>query len=116
MPQIQLHQGDYSHRCTFVADMGAAYGTAKSGVAVASLGVMNPQLVMKSMIPVVMAGVIGIYGLIVAVIIVGQIPKQVTSPDYCAKIGYAHFGSGESAQLSHMPVIGKCSVRCNIWA
>ena len=98
MPQIQLQQGDYSHRCTFVADFGAAYGTAKSGVAVASLGVMNPQLVMKSMIPVVMAGVIGIYGLIVAVIIVGQIPKQVTSPDYCAKIGYAHFGSGESGR------------------
>ena len=92
---------DYSHSCMFVADMGAAYGTAKSGVAVASLGVMNPQLVMKSMIPVVMAGVIGIYGLIVAVIIVGQIPKEVTSPLYCAKIGYAHFGSGESAQLPH---------------
>lgn len=77
--------------------MGAAYGTAKSGVAVASLGVMNPALVMKSMIPVVMAGVIGIYGLIVAVIIVGQIPQEVSSPEYCAKIGYAHFGSGESA-------------------
>ena len=54
------------------ADIGAAYGTAKSGVGVASLGVMNPAAVMKSMIPVVMAGVIGIYGLIVAVIIVGM--------------------------------------------
>jgi V-type H+-transporting ATPase proteolipid subunit len=56
---------------------------------------MNPQMVMKSMIPVVMAGVIGIYGLIVAVIIVGQIPSVVTSTEYCAKLGYAHFGSGE---------------------
>ena len=74
--------------------MGAAYGTAKSGVAVASLGVMNPALVMKSMIPVVMAGVIGIYGLIVAVIIVGNIPSDVSSSLYCAKVGYAHFGSG----------------------
>ena len=74
--------------------MGAAYGTAKSGVAVASLGVMNPALVMKSMIPVVMAGVIGIYGLIVAVIIVGNIPSEVSSPLYCAKVGFAHFGSG----------------------
>jgi len=33
------------------------------------MGVMNPQLVMRNIIPVVMAGVLGIYGLIVAVII-----------------------------------------------
>lgn len=52
--------------------MGAAYGTAKSGVGVASMGVMRPELVMRSIIPVVMAGVLGIYGLIVAVILVGQ--------------------------------------------
>ena len=51
------------------ACMGAAYGTAKSGVGVSAMGVMHPELVMKSMIPVVMAGVIGIYGLIIAVII-----------------------------------------------
>ena len=50
-------------------DLGAAYGTAKSGVGVSSMGVMKPDLVMKSIIPVVMAGVLGIYGLIIAVII-----------------------------------------------
>ena len=33
------------------------------------MGVMRPELVMKSIIPVVMAGVLGIYGLIIAVII-----------------------------------------------
>ena len=49
--------------------MGAAYGTAKSGVGIASMGVMRPELVMKSIVPVVMAGVLGIYGLINAVII-----------------------------------------------
>ncbi|KAL8088108.1 hypothetical protein AgCh_038032 [Apium graveolens] len=32
--------------------MGAAYGTAKSGVGVASMGVMRPELVMKSIVPV----------------------------------------------------------------
>ncbi|CAG7884915.1 unnamed protein product [Brassica rapa] len=51
------------------ARMGAAYGTAKSGVGVASMGVMRPELVMQSIVPVVMAGVLGIYGLIIAVII-----------------------------------------------
>ena len=33
------------------------------------MGVMRPELVMKSIVPVVMAGVLGIYGLIIAVII-----------------------------------------------
>ena len=36
------------------------------------MGVMKPDLVMKSIIPVVMAGVLGIYGLIIAVIIANQ--------------------------------------------
>ena len=56
-------------RCCYwilVLGMGAAYGTAKSGVGVASMGVMRPELVMKSIVPVVMAGVLGIYGLIIA--------------------------------------------------
>lgn len=48
---------------------GAAYGTAKAGVGIASMGVLRPDLVIKSIIPVVMAGVLGIYGLIIAVII-----------------------------------------------
>lgn len=55
-----------------VADIGAAYGTAKSGVGISSMGVMNPGLVMRNIIPVVMAGVLGIYGLIVAVILSGS--------------------------------------------
>lgn len=54
-----------------MVDIGAAYGTAKSGVGISSMGVMNPGLVMRCIIPVVMAGVLGIYGLIVAVIIQG---------------------------------------------
>jgi V-type H+-transporting ATPase proteolipid subunit len=41
--------------------MGAAYGTVKSGMGVASMGVMQPVLVMKSIVPVIMAGVLGIY-------------------------------------------------------
>lgn len=51
-------------------DLGAAYGTAKSGVGISSMGVMKPELVMRNIIPVVMAGVLGIYGLIVAVVLI----------------------------------------------
>ena len=56
------------HNSSGVTDFGAAYGTAKSGVGIASMGVQKPELVMKAIVPVVMAGVIGIYGLIIAVI------------------------------------------------
>jgi V-type H+-transporting ATPase proteolipid subunit len=56
-------------------DLGAAYGSAKAGVGICSMGVLKPELIMKSVVPVVMAGILGIYGMIVAVIIV-QKSKQ----------------------------------------
>jgi V-type H+-transporting ATPase proteolipid subunit len=43
------------------------------------MGVMHPGLVMKNIIPVVMAGVLGIYGLIVAVIIQGSSKLNLVS-------------------------------------
>ena len=52
-----------------LANLGAAYGTAKAGAGISGMGVSRPDLVMKALIPVVMAGVVGIYGLIIAVII-----------------------------------------------
>lgn len=51
------------------ANLGASYGTAKSGVGISSMGVLKPELIMKSIIPIIMAGILGIYGLIVAVIL-----------------------------------------------
>jgi len=33
--------------------LGAAYGTAKSGTGIAAMSVMRPELIMKSIIPVV---------------------------------------------------------------
>ena len=58
-----------SHSPAFCSGFGAAYGTAKAGVGVMASGVMRPELVMRNVIPVVMAGVLAIYGLIIAVII-----------------------------------------------
>lgn len=49
--------------------MGAAYGTAKAGIGIASMGVLKPELVVKSIVPIIMAGILGIYGLIIAVIL-----------------------------------------------
>ena len=36
------------------------------------MGVMRPELIMKNMIPIVMAGIIGIYGVVVAVLLSGN--------------------------------------------
>ena len=49
------------------SSLGSAYGTGKAATGVSAIGVHDPGLVMKMLIPVVMAGVLGIYGLIIAV-------------------------------------------------
>merc|ERR1711963_102447 len=81
------------------ANLGAAYGTAKSGVGIMSMGVMRPDMVMRSIIPVVMAGVLGIYGLITTVIINGHIDPAAK---YSAYSGYAHLGAGLTVGLSSL--------------
>lgn len=99
--------------------MGAAYGTAKSGVGVASMGVMRPELVMKSIVPVVMAGVLGIYGLIIAVIISTGINPKAKS--YYLFDGYAHLSSGLACGLAGLSagmaigIVGDAGVRyCSV--
>jgi len=98
------------------ANLGAAYGTAKSGVGISSMGVMRPDLIMRSIIPVVMAGVLGIYGLITAVIINGKLNQ----PDqYSAFEGYAHLAAGLTVGLSSLGaglaigIVGDAGVRAN---
>merc|ERR1711904_105228 len=75
------------------ACLGAAYGTAKSGVGVANMGVMHPDMVMKSIIPVVMAGVLGIYGLIVAVLLASGI-KADGAYAYSSFSGFSALSAG----------------------
>jgi len=97
------------------ANLGAAYGTAKSGVGISSMGVMNHEAVMKNIIPVVMAGVLGIYGLIIAVILIqGVKPKT-----YSSFSGFAHLSAGLSCGLSCLGaglaigIVGDAGVRAN---
>ena len=79
------------------ANLGAAYGTAKSGVGICSMGVLKPDKIIKSVIPVIMAGILGIYGLIVAVIL-----NQRIGGNYSYKNGYAHLASGLCCGLSSL--------------
>ncbi|KAL6007662.1 hypothetical protein ACLOJK_033162 [Asimina triloba] len=114
---ILQRQDLISPRLDSLAGMGAAYGTAKSGVGVASMGVMRPELVMKSIVPVVMAGVLGIYGLIIAVIISTGINPRAKS--YYLFDGYAHLSSGLACGLAGLSagmaigIVGDAGVRAN---
>ena len=62
-----------------LSSIGAAYGTSKSGIAIGGLGSFRPDLVMKSLIPVVMAGIISVYGLVISVVISGSLKPGKTS-------------------------------------
>ena len=61
------------------ASLGSAYGTAKSGVGVCSMGVLKSDLIMKSTLPVIMSGILGIYGLIVSVILLQSLADKSTT-------------------------------------
>uniref|UniRef100_A0A7S2RWN8 V-type proton ATPase proteolipid subunit n=1 Tax=Rhizochromulina marina TaxID=1034831 RepID=A0A7S2RWN8_9STRA len=100
------------------ANIGAAYGTAKSGVGIASMGVMKPNLVMRNIIPVIMAGVLGIYGLIVAVILNGSITKPANNESkFSSFSGFAFLAAGLCCGLSGLAagmaigVVGDAGVR-----
>jgi V-type H+-transporting ATPase proteolipid subunit len=92
--------------CALVfANLGAAYGTAKSGVGISSMGVLKPDLIIKSIIPVVMAGILGIYGLIVSVILIQKSIyslKLVDNTTYTYYKGFAHLASGLCCGLSSL--------------
>jgi len=93
--------------------MGAAYGTAKSGTGIAVMSVMRPELIMKSIIPVVMAGILAIYGVVVAVLIAGQLSEK----DYTLFKGFLHLGAGLAVGLSGLAagyaigIVGDAGVR-----
>jgi ATP synthase proteolipid subunit len=55
-------QGPKLLRCRFcdVLNILRSYGTAKSGVGISAMGVLRPDLMMKCVVPVIMAGIIGV--------------------------------------------------------
>ena len=86
--------------CALVlANLGAAYGTAKSGVGICTMGILKPDLIIRSIIPVIMAGILGIYGLIVAVIIQGKISNE--NP-YTYKNAFSHLCAGLCCGVSSL--------------
>ncbi|KAG8341934.1 putative ATP synthase subunit C [Trypanosoma vivax] len=82
------------------ANLGSAYGAAKSGVGLAHLGLTSPEKIMRGIVPVVMAGILGIYGLIVAVIINNNISTGLHS--YSIFSANMHLGAGMAAGLASL--------------
>jgi len=94
--------------------LGAAYGTAKSGCGISAMAVMRPELIMKSIIPVVMAGIIAIYGLVVGALIANGLRPP---PDYDLFKSFVDLGAGFSVGLSGLAagyaigIVGDAGVR-----
>ena len=73
---ISLKQKKFKILKSQMKALGASYGTAKSSIGISASAVLKPEFIMKSVIPVVMAGIIAIYGLVVAVLITGKIENE----------------------------------------
>ncbi|KAG8774076.1 H(+)-transporting V0 sector ATPase subunit c [Ceratobasidium sp. 428] len=92
--------------------IGASYGTAKSGVGIASMAVTRPDMMMRCCIAVVMAGIIAIYGVVVSVVLADDINARM--PLFTA---FVHLGAGLSVGLSGLAagfaigIVGDAGVR-----
>lgn len=77
-------------------------GTWKAGISIVHTGIRHPGSVMKNVIPIVMAGVIGIYGLIVGVILGQAIAKPTNARHnvYSTYTGMAHLCAGLCCGIS----------------
>ena len=77
-------------------------GTWKAGISIVHTGIRHPGSVMKNVIPIVMAGVIGIYGLIVGVIIAQAVASPTNQREnvYSIYTGMAHLTAGLCCGIS----------------
>ncbi|WPH02600.1 V-type ATPase [Acrodontium crateriforme] len=93
-------------------NFGAAYGTAKSGVGIAAATVLRPDQIARNIVPVVMAGIISIYGLVVSVIIANGLYIDQT-----LYAGFIQLGAGLAVGLSGLAagfaigIVGDAGVR-----
>lgn len=83
--------------------MGAAYGTSQAGIGLCRGSAKRPSVTIKAIIPVAMAGVRGIYGLVLSIIILASATSAGESYSefsgllhLCAGVccGMAQFASG----------------------
>ncbi|KAF7552073.1 hypothetical protein G7046_g7538 [Stylonectria norvegica] len=96
--------------------IGAAYGTAKSGIGIAGVGTFRPDLIMKCLIPVVMSGIIAVYSLVISVLIAEDL-KPPSEQSYSLFTGFLHLGCGIAVGMTGMAagycigIVGDAGVR-----
>ena len=61
------------------------------------MGILKPEKIIKAIIPVIMAGILGIYGLIVGVILVQRVNNHA---EYNYDSGFRHLASGLCCGIS----------------
>jgi len=102
-PNIAPFLGYMGVACSIIfANVGAAIGTARAGSGIMLTGVKSPDLVWRNLIPIVMAGVNGIYGLITSIVIMSGItsPGDDSYNTYSLYSGCAHLAAGICCGLS----------------
>ncbi len=73
---------------------------------------MHPDLIMRSVLPIIMAGIVGLYGLIVDVMLIASLSQK-----YALFTGALHLGAGLSVGLAGLAagiaigVVGDAGVR-----
>ncbi|CAM1502254.1 Fc.00g042380.m01.CDS01 [Cosmosporella sp. VM-42] len=96
--------------------IGAAYGTAKSGIGIAGVGTFRPDLIMKCLIPVVMSGIIAVYSLVIAVLIAEDL-QPPSKQSYSLFTGFLHLGCGIAVGMTGLAagycigIVGDTGVR-----
>ncbi|GFV77239.1 v-type proton ATPase 16 kDa proteolipid subunit [Trichonephila clavipes] len=78
--------------------LGAGIGTVKAGTSISAAGTFKPEMVIKSLLPVVMAGVLAIYGLVASVLIAYDL--EASAKGYSLYKGYLDFGCGISVGMT----------------
>lgn len=98
--------------CIILANFGSAWGTWRAGLGVCKMGIDYPKGIIKNIVPIVMAGVLGIYGLIVAVILTQQIrePSADGYTRYSLYNGYGSLAAGLCCGLSCLAAGGTIGV------
>uniref|UniRef100_A0A915JT40 V-type proton ATPase proteolipid subunit n=1 Tax=Romanomermis culicivorax TaxID=13658 RepID=A0A915JT40_ROMCU len=105
-----------------LSTVGSAYGTCKSMSGISLLGRRKPALIMRSIVPVVMAGILAINGLAVSVIIIGKLKPSyeysffdgvkafsagltVGLCNWCSGYAIGELGNDGSRAMAYKPVV-----------
>ena len=75
---------------------GSAVGTAKCGIGLCSASVINKSIIVRGLIAPIMAGIIGIYGLVFSIVILDSIKAS----GYHILTAFSHLGGGISVGVT----------------